>query len=210
MTVGSGVRAGMMSIVLWVLAMGAMPQAAAQSFPTKPVRIVVAFPAGGGTDIVARVLGQKLSEYWGQQVLVDNRAGASGTIGTEFAAKAPADGYTMFMGTMGNLTVNKHLFPKMAVDPAKDFARGEVYEQKYFLRLPTSMIFWSTAFSLVLYGIQLTHPHYLNLWPGMVYAVLMAVTGWNLWRKGITSLYVHNILGVFKHSPVYRFFRSHH
>lgn len=123
MAVGSGVRAGMMSIVLCVLAMGAMPQAAAQSsFPTKPVRIVVAFPAGGGTDIVARVLGQKLSEYWGQQVLVDNRAGASGTIGTEFAAKAPADGYTMFMGTMGNLTVNKHLFPKMAVDPAKDFA----------------------------------------------------------------------------------------
>lgn len=122
MAVGSGVRVGTMSIALCALAMGAIPQAAAQSFPTKPVRIIVAFPAGGGTDIVARVLGQKLSEYWGQQVLVDNRAGASGTIGTEFAAKAPADGYTMFMGTMGNLAVNKHLFPKMAVHPAKDFA----------------------------------------------------------------------------------------
>jgi tripartite-type tricarboxylate transporter receptor subunit TctC len=96
--------------------------AAAQSFPVKPVRIVVAFPAGGGTDIVARVLGQKLTEYWGQQVLVDNRAGASGTIGTEFAARAAPDGHTMFMGTMGNLTVNKHLFPKMAVDPVRDFA----------------------------------------------------------------------------------------
>jgi len=96
--------------------------AAAQTFPTKPVRIIVAFPAGGGTDIVARVLGQKLTDYWGQQVLVDNRAGASGTIGTELAAKAAPDGHTMFMGTMGNLSVNKHLFPKMAVDPPKDFA----------------------------------------------------------------------------------------
>jgi tripartite-type tricarboxylate transporter receptor subunit TctC len=101
----------------------AMPRpASAQAFPTKPVRIIVAFPAGGGTDIVARVLGQKLNEYWGQQVLVDNRAGASGIIGTELAAKAAPDGYTMFMGTMGNLTVNKHLFPRMTVDPVKDFA----------------------------------------------------------------------------------------
>lgn len=96
--------------------------AMAQSFPVKPVRIIVAFPAGGGTDIVARLLGQKLTESWGQQVLVDNRAGASGTIGTELAARAVADGHTMFMGTMGNLTVNKHLFPKMAADPMKDFA----------------------------------------------------------------------------------------
>lgn len=110
------------SAALCVLA-GFGPQfASAQNFPAKPVRIIVAFPAGGGTDIVARVLGQKLTEYWGQQVLVDNRAGASGTIGTELAAKAAPDGHTMFMGTMGNLTVNKHLFPKMAVDPVKDFA----------------------------------------------------------------------------------------
>jgi len=94
----------------------------AQVFPTKPVRIIVAFPAGGGTDIVARVLAPKLTEAWGHQVLVDNRAGASGTIGTEVAAKAPSDGHTMFMGTMGNLSVNKHLYPKMAVDPVKDFA----------------------------------------------------------------------------------------
>lgn len=119
---GRTVLVGTTSVVLCGLAMGTAPQASAQSFPTKPVRIIVAFPAGGGTDIVARVLGQKLAEYWGQQVLVDNRAGASGTIGTELAAKAPADGYTMFMGTMGNLTVNKHLFPKMTVDPVKDFA----------------------------------------------------------------------------------------
>ena len=92
------------------------------TFPVKPVRIIVAFPPGGGTDIVARVLGQKLTEFWGHQVIVDNRAGASGTIGTELAAKSAPDGYTWFMGTMGNLAVNKHLFPKMSVDPARDFA----------------------------------------------------------------------------------------
>ena len=86
------------------------------------MRIIVAFPPGGGTDIVARVLGQKLSEAWGQPVVVENRAGAAGIIGTELAAKSPADGYTLFMGTLGNLAVNQHLYPKMTVDPQKDFA----------------------------------------------------------------------------------------
>ena len=94
--------------------------AAAQAFPVKPVRIIVAFPPGGGTDIVARLLGQKLSEAWGQQAIVDNRAGASGVIGTEAAARAAPDGYTWFMGTMGNLTVNQHLYAKMPVDPQRD------------------------------------------------------------------------------------------
>ena len=92
----------------------------AQQFPVKPVRIIVAFPPGGGTDIVARLLGQKLAEPWGQQAIVDNRAGASGVIGTEAAARAAPDGYTWFMGTMGNLTVNQHLYAKMPVDPQRD------------------------------------------------------------------------------------------
>ena len=96
--------------------------AAAQSYPSRPVRIIVAFPAGGGTDITARVVAGKLTSMWGQQVVVENRAGASGIIGTELAARSAPDGYTLFMGTMGNLTVNKHLFPKMTVDPIKDFA----------------------------------------------------------------------------------------
>jgi tripartite-type tricarboxylate transporter receptor subunit TctC len=96
--------------------------AQAQSFPIKPVRIIVAFPPGGGTDIVARIVGQKLAEGWGQQAIVDNRAGASGTIGTEAAARAAPDGYTWFMGTMGNLTVNQHLYQKMPVDPQRDLA----------------------------------------------------------------------------------------
>jgi tripartite-type tricarboxylate transporter receptor subunit TctC len=96
--------------------------APAQGFPVKPVRIIVAFPPGGGTDIVARIVGQKLAEAWGQQAIVDNRAGASGVIGTEAAARAAPDGYTWFMGTMGNLTVNQHLYQKMPVDPQRDLA----------------------------------------------------------------------------------------
>lgn len=100
----------------------AVPVTLAQSFPTKPVRIIVAFPAGGGTDIVARTISSKLSEALGQQVVIDNRGGASGLLGTELAAKAAPDGYTLFMGTLGNLSVNPLLFPKVPFDVARDFA----------------------------------------------------------------------------------------
>jgi tripartite-type tricarboxylate transporter receptor subunit TctC len=95
--------------------------AGAQGFPSKPVKIIVAFPPGGGTDIVARLLGQRLGEAWGQRVVVENRAGARGTIGTEAAARADADGHTLFMATMGNMTANPHLY-KMALDPLAVFA----------------------------------------------------------------------------------------
>jgi len=96
--------------------------ARAQTFPTRPVRIIVAFPAGGGTDIVARTLSPKLSEALGQQVVVDNRGGASGLVGTELAAKSAPDGHTLFMGTLGNLSVNPLLFSKLPFYVARDFA----------------------------------------------------------------------------------------
>jgi tripartite-type tricarboxylate transporter receptor subunit TctC len=102
-----------------VLALGS---AQAADFPTKPVRIIVAFPPGGGTDIVARLIGAKLTDVWGQQVIIDNRAGAAGVIGTELAAQAPPDGYTLFVGTLGNLAVNQHLYPSMKVNVVRDFA----------------------------------------------------------------------------------------
>ncbi len=111
-----------MPLAITVLAAIAGGGALAQPFPAKTVRIVVPFPPGGGLDIVARVLGPKLTEGWGQQVVVDNRAGASGIIGTELAARAAPDGYTLFMGTMGNFTVNPHLFAKMPVNPLRDLA----------------------------------------------------------------------------------------
>lgn len=96
--------------------------AAAQSFPVKPVRIVVPFPPGGGVDIIARLVGPVLAAQYGQQVIVENRAGAAGIIGTEFTARAAPDGYTWAIATLGNLAVNKHLYPKMTVDPLKDLA----------------------------------------------------------------------------------------
>src|SRR6266481_2864152 len=107
-------------VALLAVAMGA--SAFAQSFPARPVHIVVAFPPGGGTDIVARLLAPRLGDVWGQQVIVDNRAGASGVIGTEFAARSAPDGHTLFLGTLGNLAVNPHLIAKMPVDPLRDFA----------------------------------------------------------------------------------------
>jgi tripartite-type tricarboxylate transporter receptor subunit TctC len=94
---------------------------AAQPFPTKPLKIIVAFPPGGGTDIVARLVGARLADAWGQPVVIENRAVASGTIGTEVAARADPDGHTLFMATMGNMTANQHLY-KMAVDPPRAFA----------------------------------------------------------------------------------------
>jgi tripartite-type tricarboxylate transporter receptor subunit TctC len=94
----------------------------AQSFPSKPVRILVAFPPGGGVDIVARVMGPRLTEIWGQPVVVENRPGASGVIGTEVAVRSAPDGHTLFFGTLGNLTANQYLYPKMPVDPLRDLA----------------------------------------------------------------------------------------
>jgi len=94
----------------------------AQGYPTKPVRLVVPFPAAGTTDILARAAAQKLSETWNQQVIVDNRPGAGGNIGSELVAKAPHDGYTLLMGTVGTHAINASLYPKMPYDNVKDFA----------------------------------------------------------------------------------------
>ena len=92
----------------------------AQSYPTKPVRFVVTYPAGGSSDAMARVIGLKLTEYWGQQVLVDSRPGAAGAVGMEYAAKQPADGYTFLLGNFGPVTANP-LLNKVRYNVAKDF-----------------------------------------------------------------------------------------
>ena len=96
-------------------------QAPAVSYPAKQIRMIVPFPAGGPTDAIARSIGQKLSETWGQPVIVDNRPGAGGNIGTELAAKSPADGYTLFIGTVAN-AINQSLFAKLPFDFVRDFA----------------------------------------------------------------------------------------
>ena len=95
--------------------------AAAQTYPAKAVRVIAPFPAGGSSDLVARIVSQKLSEVTGQQFLVDNRPGAGGTLGTELAAKAAPDGYTLTIGNLSPLAVNPHLFRKLPYDPIRDF-----------------------------------------------------------------------------------------
>lgn len=95
---------------------------AAQPFPTRPVTVVVPFPPGGGTDVGARLVAQKLSVKWGQPVLVDNKAGASGMVGADVVAKAKPDGYTLLAGNVGTQSVNPSLYKKMAYDPDKAFA----------------------------------------------------------------------------------------
>lgn len=92
----------------------------AQSYPTKPVRLIVAFPAGGGSDIVGRIVAQNLSDRLGQQVFVDNRAGAGGSIGTGAAVSAPPDGYTLVLGGTSEIAVNPFIYSKLGYDTVKD------------------------------------------------------------------------------------------
>jgi tripartite-type tricarboxylate transporter receptor subunit TctC len=94
---------------------------AADAWPTRPVRMIVAYPPGGGTDIVGRVMAQKLTETLGHTVVIDNRGGASGNIGSELAARANPDGYTLLMGNVAPNAINVSLFKKLAFDPVKDF-----------------------------------------------------------------------------------------
>lgn len=94
----------------------------AQSFPAKQVRIVVPFPPGGTSDATARILAQRLTERWGQPVIVDNRGGAGGNIAAEHVARAAPDGHTMLMGTHGTQAINVSLFAKLPYDPVRDFA----------------------------------------------------------------------------------------
>ena len=101
--------------------MFAAAPAAAEDYPTKPIKIVVPYPPGGTTDLITRVIAKGLNEAWKQPVVVENRGGASGMIGTEIVAKAPNDGYTLLSTGSGPHVVNVSLFPKIGYDPVKDF-----------------------------------------------------------------------------------------
>ena len=104
---------------LALIASGANAQS---NYPNKPIRLVVIFPAGGTADILARTIGQKLTERWGQQVVVDNRPGAGGNLATEIVAKAAPDGYTILLGGLTTHGINPSLYRKLPYDPVKDFA----------------------------------------------------------------------------------------
>jgi tripartite-type tricarboxylate transporter receptor subunit TctC len=111
-------QAALLALVLALLPALAFGQA---SYPNRPIRMIVPFAPGGASDFVARIISPKLSELLGQQIVVDNRPGASGNIGMELAAKAPADGYTIYLGNIGTIAINPAIFPNLSVNPQKDF-----------------------------------------------------------------------------------------
>ena len=114
-------RTGIYAALITAVATLAAPALAAES-PTKPIRLIVGFAPGGGTDTTARAMSQKLTDALGQQVVVDNRPGAAGNIAAEIVSKATPDGYTLLMGTIAALAINPSLYSKLPFDPLKDFA----------------------------------------------------------------------------------------
>jgi tripartite-type tricarboxylate transporter receptor subunit TctC len=102
--------------------LGLVTGAGAQDYPNRPITLVVPFPPGGSTSIVARIIADKMSESLGQQIVIDNRGGAGGTIGSRAVAKSPGDGYTILLGYTGTLAIGPSLYPNVGYDPRKDFA----------------------------------------------------------------------------------------
>jgi tripartite-type tricarboxylate transporter receptor subunit TctC len=109
-------------VLLLILAIVPLAGAQPQDFPSRPVRFIVPYAAGGSGDLLARLLGTKLASLWGQQVVVDNRAGGGGLIGTEFAARSEPDGYTLYLATDGPLTIAASLYKRVSYDWKRDFA----------------------------------------------------------------------------------------
>jgi tripartite-type tricarboxylate transporter receptor subunit TctC len=121
MTQPPAIRRSLAAACAAVLALAAAPVARAEDYPARPVRIIVGFPPGGATDLVARTIAPRLGELLKQQVIIDNRAGANGTIGADIAAGATADGYNLHLGTLGALVISPAI-TKVPYDPLKDFA----------------------------------------------------------------------------------------
>jgi tripartite-type tricarboxylate transporter receptor subunit TctC len=113
-------RSVLAGFLLAIAALTALP-ATAQTYPTKPIRVIAPFPPGGTSDTIARILGQKLTEAWKQQAIVENRAGVAGSLGSAVAAKAPPDGYTLLVGNVGPVAINHNVYKNTGYDPVKDF-----------------------------------------------------------------------------------------
>ena len=125
---------------LFLLLIASLGNAQTVSFPDRPVTIVVPFPPGGGTDAGARLIAQKLSTRWGQSVIIDNKAGASGMVGSEYVSRAKPDGYTLLIGNIGTFSINPSLYKKMPYDPDKAFVPvSMIAELPYFLLVTPSM-----------------------------------------------------------------------
>ncbi len=113
----------LLPMIALIISAGAIANTAhGQQYPAKPIRMIIGFPPGGGTDIIGRIVGHKLSEALGQQIIADNRGGASGQIAAELVSKSPPDGYTIMMAHIAAMSILPSLHPKLPYDPAKDFA----------------------------------------------------------------------------------------
>ncbi|OGA64823.1 MAG: hypothetical protein A3G81_31825 [Betaproteobacteria bacterium RIFCSPLOWO2_12_FULL_65_14] len=142
----------MKKLVLFILGALVAASAAAQSWPQKPVKFIVPFPPGGATDISARLLGERLSQIWGQQVVIENRGGAGGGVGAAEAARATPDGYTLFFPSGSVVTANQHIYARMSYDPEKDFVPiTNVVSGPQVLTVPASSPFRSVK-ELIDYG----------------------------------------------------------
>jgi tripartite-type tricarboxylate transporter receptor subunit TctC len=116
------VLSSMLLLITPAAASAASKTETARSFPTRPVRLVVPYPPGGATDIMARIVSAKIGELWGQSVVIDNRAGGGGQIAAEMAAKAAPDGHTLYIGTISSLATNVSMYRNLPYDPVRDFA----------------------------------------------------------------------------------------
>src|SRR6476646_2836392 len=111
-----------MRTLLAALAGALVGTANAQTYPTKPIRVIVPYAAGGTSDILARQIGPKLSEAWGQPVVVENKTGANGNVGADFVAKSAPDGYTLLITDLGGLVISASVYPHLPFNPSKDFS----------------------------------------------------------------------------------------
>ena len=134
------------------------------SYPQRPIRLIVPYPAGGPNDIFGRIIGQKLSTAFGQQVVVDNRVGASGIIGTELAARAPADGYTLLFGGAATLATNPALRAKLPYDPIRDFTPVSMVGTASLMLVTTNALPVRNVQDLIAHA--KTHPGQINFASG--------------------------------------------
>lgn len=144
-TAGDKAAPGRRGVLGAALAAAALPrpglaQASAEAWPARPVRMVVAYPAGGSTDIVGRLLAERLTRLWDQSVVIDNRSGAAGTIGADAVAKAAPDGYTLLLAASPEIAIARSTQRNLSYDPVRDFAAINLLAQSPFLLLATSAL----------------------------------------------------------------------
>lgn len=139
---------------------------AATAYPDRPIRLLLPFPPGGPSDIVARLISQKLNDSFGQQVVIDNRGGAAGAIACEIAKSAVPDGYTLLQATVGTMTINPYLYPKLAYDPMRDFAPVSLLTDTPYLLVVNPRVPAKSVRELVAYA--KSRPHQLNFASGGV------------------------------------------